>query len=170
MYKVPFLSTVYCDLLLAESKLIPYTVNAEEIPALRTDECVLAETCPQLGRALVELMHGSLAHVLRLVHGCAPVDVGSVHLTRYAANGSFQGVWHNDQDSDQTVVVELDPSTHSGGRTMFMDGPLSTSVAPVLAKGEALVLPGKTTLHAGVPLERGVRNILVYWMETKACE
>jgi hypothetical protein len=107
---------------------------------------------------------------MHLAHGCVPEAVHSVQLTRYAANGSFQGVWHNDQDSDQTVIVELDPSTHTGGRTMLMDGPLCTVEAPVLAQGEALILCGKTTLHAGVPLKAGERNILVYWTETKRSE
>lgn len=166
-YVVPFLDPKHCARILVESSSLPYTSNKMEADELQTAECVLADECPQLGRAAMELMAGALYPVMRLVYGTVPRSAVDVHLTRYAANGGFQGVWHNDNDSDITVVVELNPDSHVGGKTRLMAGPLETVDAPVLAAGEALIFPGKTTLHCGAPLRSGVRDLLVYWMETK---
>ncbi|QHJ82033.1 MAG: hypothetical protein [Bacteriophage sp.] len=167
VYRVPFLAPAFCDMIIAETADWPFTGNEQEPEHLRCPEAVLHEVCPQLGRVVAELHRAALTPLYSLIHGAIPTSVAAAQLTRYTlARNSFGG-WHQDQDSDFTAVVELAPELHTGGGTDLMLAALEVTSVPTLAKGHALLFPGKTTHHRGRPITQGVRDLLVFWTETQ---
>lgn len=170
VYCLPLLSPVFCDALLVESRTFNFQPNAEEAPAYQIPEAVLAETCPQLNRTLVELFRGAAWPMLAMLDARSPAQITSVQLAKYTPLGTAHGNWHHDEDSDQTVVVSLAPELHTGGGTELMLGSAfqrKTLNIPPLPKGHALFFRGKFTLHRGLAVESGERNLLVYWTEAK---
>jgi len=167
VYNIPLLSPMFCDMIRQETSQWPFTGNSQEPEHLRCPEAVLHEVCPQLGRTLWELFRAATAPVYALLHGTAPASPSAVQLTRYTLERNSLGGWHQDEDSDFTAVVELAPELHTGGGTDVMSAPLTVTSVPTLAKGHALLFCGKTTHHRGRPITEGVRDLLVFWTESK---
>lgn len=167
VYNIPLLSPTFCEMIRTETADWPFTGNSQEPEHLRCPEAVLHEVCPQLGRTVWELFRAALGPVYTLIHGTVPTAVAAAQLTRYTLERNSLGGWHQDEDSDFTAVVELAPELHTGGGTDVMSAPLTVTSVPTLAKGHALLFCGKTTHHRGRPITEGVRDLLVYWTETK---
>lgn len=167
VYDIPLLSPTLCDMIRNETAEWPFNGNPQEPEHLRCPEAVLHEVCPQLGRTLWEIFRAATAPVYTLLHGTVPVNPSAVQLTRYTLDRNSLGGWHQDEDSDFTAVVELAPELHTGGGTDVMSAPLTVTSVPTLAKGHALLFCGKTTHHRGRPITEGVRDLLVYWTESK---
>ena len=167
VYDIPLLSPTFCDMIRQETSQWPFTGNSQEPAHLRCPEAVLHEVCPQLGRTVWELFRAALGPVYTLIHGTVPTAVAAAQLTRYTLERNSLGGWHQDEDSDFTAVVELAPELHTGGGADVMSAPLTITSVPTLAKGHALLFCGKTTHHRGRPITEGVRDLLVFWTESK---
>ena len=171
-YAVPFLSPFYCDTLLAElgraeSEGVAYTTNELEERAFQIPEFTTQDQCPTLYRALRELHAGALGAVWHLLTGQHAEKYCSIQFAKYNPRGIAHGNWHHDADSDQTTVVSLAPELYTGGGTDLRLGARSFTHVPKLPKGHALLFNGKATLHRGCRVNTGVRDLLVYWNETK---
>jgi len=162
IYSFPFLSVMFCKQLLTESKYLAYSVNKDEEVPYQIPECVLQNECPPLAATIETLWQSVVPHLSEILFHMEPT-LNSVQLAKYRAGGVTQSHWHRDEDSDVTCVVALS-ETHSGGGTECRPPGISPRVVvPQLATGHALLFLGKTTLHRGLPVTEGERNLLVCW-------
>lgn len=142
--------------------------NAEEGREYQIPEIVMAHhgaLAPHylLARQIGEQILWPLFH---LMYGNPPNVFSSIQLARYSAPSNLGTGWHCDTDSEATCVVSLAPERHQGGGTELMPkGAFAPAeFLPPLPKGHALLFNGRCTLHRGVELDSGERNLLVYWM------
>lgn len=167
-YNVPFLDPTYCDKLLAEAAaMAEYKVNDDEDTPYQIPELVVHEHCSTLATGLQVLFDRVFTAVCKVVYGHASTVLRSVQFAKYTPENTAHGSWHIDMDSDITAVVSLDPAAFDGGGTAIKTGVLSCVEVPPLGKGHALLFHGKTTLHKGLPVTSGVRDLLVFWSELK---
>lgn len=167
-YRVPFLSPEYCDKLLVEAAAIgEYAVNPDEETPYQIPELVVAEHCNNLHVSLSILFGRVFEAVCSVVYGHKPKIMRSIQFAKYTPENTAHGHWHVDEDSDITAVVSLDPAAFEGGGTALKTGVLSCVDVPPLHKGHALLFHGKATLHKGLPVTDGVRDLLVFWSELK---
>lgn len=167
-YCIPFLSPEYCDKLLVEAgAMAEYKVNDEEEQPYQIPELVLAEHCTQLFTCLQVLFDRVFTPCCKILYGHSSSVLRSVQFAKYTPENTAKGNWHVDMDSDITAVVSLDPEAFEGGGTAVRTGAMGTAVIPKLPKGHALLFHGKTTLHKGLAVESGVRDLLVFWSELK---
>jgi len=165
----PILSEEACDYILrfADGMHAHYKVNEEEAIPYQIPELILAEhsvamdmNCKAVGRELIWPL-------FELMFGNRPNHFMSVQLARYQAkDGDILGTgWHNDECSDASCVISLSPERHVGGGTALRCGGACKPaiIVPPLPKGWGLLFAGRTTLHRGLPLTSGQRNLLVYW-------
>lgn len=166
-YTLPFLSPSYVDQLQTEvcAMSTGFTPNALEDKAYQIPELTTQDNCPQLFRVLRELHDAALAPVWMLAQGRVADVYNTIQFAQYNPKGTSHGNWHHDEDSDQTTVVSLNPEQFSGGGTQLRTSAVTYAEVPPLAKGHALLFGGKTTLHRGLNVDAGTRNILVYWCE-----
>lgn len=146
-----------------------FTPNQDEGAEYQVPEIVLSHV-PELREAdelAREIARRVLWPIFHCIYGNPPNTFSSVQLARYAAPSNLGTGWHADTDSEATCVVSLAPDRHVGGGTLLRPrgafGP-AVRLQP-LPKGTALLFNGRTTLHRGVELESGERNLLVYWMK-----
>lgn len=166
-YTLPYLSPAYADALQTEVLAVPtgFTPNDLEDKPYQIPEWTTQDNCPQLFRALRELHDAALAPVWLLIQGKTADLYRSIQFAKYNPKGTSHGNWHHDEDSDQTTVVSLNPEQFSGGGTQLRTSATTYAEVPPLEKGHALLFSGKTTLHRGLNVDAGTRNILVYWCE-----
>lgn len=169
-YTLPFLSPGFVQSLLAELQLVhaEFTPNQLEAKAYQIPEWTTQDQCPQLFRALRELHNAALAPVWMLIQQRVADVYNTIQFAQYNPKGTAHGNWHHDEDSDQTTVVSLNPEQFSGGGTQLRTSATTFAEVPPLEKGHALLFSGKTTLHRGLNVDAGTRNILVYWCEYRA--
>lgn len=169
-YTVPFLSPDFADRLQTEvySMSEGFTPNPLEDKAYQIPEWTTQDNCPQLFRVLRELHDAALAPVWMLIQGRTADVYNTIQFAQYNPKGTAHGNWHHDEDSDQTTVVSLNPEQFSGGGTQLRTSATTYAEVPPLEKGHALLFSGKTTLHRGLNVDAGTRNILVYWCEYRA--
>lgn len=168
IYTMPFLSPEYCDLLLAEARVMAeYEVNdAEDVPFQIPELCV-QEYSIELATCLSKLFHNVYGPVCNILMGVEPEELRTVQFAKYQPHAVGHGNWHVDIDSDITVVVSMNPGEFTGGGTDLRTGPLASIQLDPLPKGHALLFNGKTTLHRGRAVTEGRRDLLVFWSEVK---
>lgn len=171
VYKLPFLSAEYCDLLVAEANAMSDTIghepNQEEEVAYQIPELFLETACPSLFAALAVLKERVLdVYSVLLYANQAPV-IRAIQFARYESGGVEHGNWHHDDDSDLTAVVSLNPEKFSGGGTDIRINAWSYHTIAPLDKGNVLLFNGKHRLHRGRQVHTGVRDLLVFWNERK---
>jgi len=134
-----------------------------QIPEVMLDMYSATNRANLLAREIGKEVLWPLFHVM---YGNPPNHFSSVQLARYSAPDNIGTGWHADTESEASCVVSLAPERHKGGGTLLM--PYGAFGQPYhlgpLPKGSALLFNGRTTLHRGVELEEGERNLLVYWM------
>lgn len=170
-YTIPFLSPEYCDKLVVEARAFEsttgYEPNDEEDPRFQINEFVLQHHCSQLAAGLEVLFTRAIVPVSTVLHSQSDLLLTSIQMARYEPKGVSHGNWHFDDDSDCSVVVSLAPELFTGGGTDLRTGPMSKVHIPPLPKGHALMFHGKTTLHRGCHVDKGERDLLVFWSEYK---
>lgn len=167
-YTPPFLSPEYCDKLLAEAEqLAEYKVNDDEEQPYQIPELVVHEHCTTLATALQVLFDDVFTPICLVLYGYCPKILRSVQFAKYTPDNTAHGNWHADADSDITAVVSLAPELFNGGGTALKTGAIGHTIVDKLPKGHALLFHGKTTLHKGLPVTGGVRDLLVFWSELK---
>lgn len=166
IYSFPFLSVMCCKQLLTEAKFLPYKVNDEEDEPFQIPECVLQNVCHPLALGLERLWLSVVPHLSEILFHIEPKLV-SAQLARYSPDNVAGGNWHRDEDSDVSCVVALSELHTGGGTELRPPGIEPSLIVPQLPTGHALLFLGKTTLHRGLPVTQGERNLLVFWSQQK---
>lgn len=163
VYSFPYLAPAFCRELLDEAGQMNYAVNEDEQVAVQIPELFLREVCPQLYQSLSALFRRYVVPLSRLLLHVEPELVQSVQFAKYAPHNTPQGAWHRDEDSDVTLVVSLSNNHKGGGTEISPPYPAEKFVVDQLPPGYALLFMGRTTLHQGLPVTQGERNLLVFW-------
>lgn len=163
VYSFPYLAPEFCADLLAEAGHMNYAVNEDEQVAVQIPELFLREVCPQLYQSLAALYRRYVVPLVRLLLHVEPELVQSVQFAKYAPHNTPQGAWHRDEDSDVTLVVALSNDHKGGGTEVSPPWPAEKFTVPQLPVGHAMLFMGRTTLHQGLPVTEGERNLLVHW-------
>ncbi len=169
IYVCPIFSEQLCDALLklADAQAPTFTPNPEEPVQAQIPEIVFEERFPELYEQFLVSAAEAVIPLFLFVNGTTATQVNSVQMARYTPENTAHGCWHTDEDSMYTCVVSLGPERHEGGGTSFLpEGPLGRVVElPPLPKGWAAFFNGKVVQHMGMPVTKGVRDLLVFWME-----
>ncbi len=171
VFRLPYLSPEYCDLLIVEAEKmgaeLGYEPNELEEEAYQIPELFLRNLCMPLFNGLDILQERVIHPFSHIMYGQAAKCTRSIQFALYEPNGTSHGNWHHDLDSDITTVVSLNPEGFTGGGTDLRTGPMASIRVDKLDKGHALIFPGKQTLHRGRAVESGKRHLLVHWSEFK---
>ena len=88
------------------------------------------------------------------------VSDGGIQIANYNPRTIQQTSWHHDFSADISVVVPLNTGSYKGGGTEFFN---KGTIQP-LPKGHALMFPSFTHMHRGMPVKKGDRYLLVFWL------
>ena len=87
-------------------------------------------------------------------------DPASIQIANYNIKERDQGNWHHDESADISVVVPLNTGDYTSGGTEFHNhGKLKP-----LPNGHGLIFPSFTHNHRGLPVGKGDRYLLVFWL------
>ena len=165
-YTCPILSPEVCQRMVDLGTEIGFKPNDDEEAAYQIPEIILKDYSIDTHNSLAAVGRELLWPLFHLIHGAAPNHFSSIQLARYEEGDTVATGWHNDTDSECSAVISLAPHLHTGGGTALRPcGALAPAViVPPLPVGHALLFNGRATLHRGLPLVTGQRNLLVYWM------
>lgn len=167
VYSIPFLHPDYCDVLLTEVAAMSFEVNPDENAEVQIPEITLADNCPALHSCLHGLFNNVVNPLTRVLYQLEQTKMSSIQFAQYRPDNTAHGNWHHDRDSDITLVVALS-DFHKGGGTMVKPQGLGEPFeVPQLPVGHAMLFQGSRTLHKGLPVLEGARNLLVFWSELK---
>lgn len=167
IYSFPYLSESFCYSLMLELDCMEYSVNLEEPEEAQIPEVTFATECPSLFDCLHSLWANAGIPLAKVLMGQDPCVLKTIQAARYTPENTPRGHWHNDKDSDVTLVVAL-TDTHTGGGTLVHTGPYSENImVPQLPVGHGMFFNGKAHRHYGMPVTDGERNLLVHWNEIK---
>lgn len=167
VYSIPFLHPDYCDALLTEVAAMSFEVNPDENAEVQIPEITLADNCPALHSCLHGLFNNVVNPLTRVLYQLEQTKMSSIQFAQYRPDNTAHGHWHHDRDSDITLVVALS-DFHKGGGTMVKPQGLGEPFeVPQLPVGHAMLFQGSRTLHKGLPVLEGARNLLVFWSELK---
>lgn len=166
-YSIPFLHPDYCDALLNEVAAMSFAVNDDEAAEVQIPEITLADNCPALHSCLHGLFNNVINPLTRVLYQLEQTKMSSIQFAQYTPENTAHGNWHHDRDSDITLVVAMS-DFHKGGGTMVKPQGLGEPFeVPQLPVGHAMLFQGSRTLHKGLPVTEGARNLLVFWSELK---
>ena len=142
-----------------------FSVNSEEPFEAQIQELVLAEHCKPADYISAALGREVLQPLFFWLMGGSP-EIFHTQIARYTPENTYKTALHLDNDSLYTCVINLGGDYEGGGTKVYADGPLMLPVeVPPLAPGYGLFFKGKCTLHCGLPVTKGARELLVYWCE-----
>ena len=160
VYSVPFYTKKFIDTLLKEIKEMEKTINYEpnlnEDELRRSPEILLNLKCPELMKELMNSLYDMATPIFYSVFGRTFFQ-GTVHVTKY--DSTWKGNWHHDA-GNISFVVPLNTGEYEGGGTQFHDG----GVIEPLPTGHGLFHSSFSTLHKGLPITKGERYLLVFWL------
>jgi hypothetical protein len=163
VYSFPFLREEYIEDLLNEISAMSFEVNAEEDALVQIPEITLADNCRTLHDCLHSLFQYAVKPLAAILYNLEPKFMQSIQFAQYTPENTAEGHWHHDEDSDITLVVAL-TNNHVGGGTMVKPQGLGEAFeVPQLPVGHAMLFQGSRTLHYGLPVTEGARNLLVFW-------
>lgn len=167
VYSIPFLHPDYCDSLLTEVAAMSFEVNPDEEAEVQIPEITMADNCPALHSCLHGLFNNVVNPLTKVLYQLEQTKMSSIQFAQYTPENTARGNWHHDRDSDITLVVALS-DFHKGGGTMVKPQGLGEPFeVPQLPVGHAMLFQGSRTLHKGLPVTEGARNLLVFWSELK---
>lgn len=167
VYSIPFLHPDYIQDLLTEITLMSFEVNPDEEAEVQIPEITLQDTCPSLFQCLYSMFVHVVSPLSKVLYQLEPQFMRSIQFAQYTPEEVAKGHWHHDKDSDITLVVAL-TDHHKGGGTMVKPQGLGEPFeVPQLPVGHAMLFQGSRTLHQGLPVTEGTRNLLVFWSEIK---
>lgn len=167
VYSIPFLSPDYCDSLLTEVAAMSFAVNPDEDAEVQIPEITLSDTCPTLHSCLHGLFNNVVNPLTKVLFQLEQSKMSSIQFAQYTPESTAHGNWHHDRDSDITLVVALSDFHKGGGTAVKPQGLGEPFVVPQLPVGHAMLFQGSRTLHKGLPVTEGARNLLVFWSELK---
>ena len=164
IYRVPLFRRQYCKMLCEEidnmRRVIGFEPNADEDELRQIPEIVLKEHVPELYRNMWHVVQNVLAPIIFSLYQREVNEIASVQIANYNLRDKKQGAWHHDESADISVVIPLNTGDYKGGGTEFHNH----GVLKPLPSGHALIFPGFTNLHRGLPVESGDRYLLVFWL------
>ncbi|WP_087502369.1 hypothetical protein [Pseudomonas sp. SID14000] len=163
VYSIPFLHPEYVDDLLTEIAAMSFEVNADEEAEVQIPEVTLQDRCPSLHAALASLFMHVVGPLAKILYQLDPKFIQSIQFAQYRPQEVAKGHWHHDQDSDITLVVALSDDHKGGGTMVKPQGFGEPFEVPQLPLGHAMLFQGSRTLHYGMPVTEGARNLLVFW-------
>jgi hypothetical protein len=168
VYKVPLFRRQFCKMLVEEIELmkkeIPFEPNDQEDELRQIPEIVLREHVPELYRSMWFVVQNVLNPIFWALYQRNCSDIASIQIANYNIKDKQQGAWHHDESSDMSVVVPLNTGEYEGGGTEFHGlGKLSP-----LPTGHALIFPSFTKMHRGLPVVKGDRFLLVFWLHNRS--
>lgn len=167
IYSFPYLSEAFCKDLMLELDCMEYSVNEEEPVEAQIPEVTFLTECRPLFDCLYSLWANAGIPLAKVLMGQDPSVIKTIQAAQYTTENTPRGHWHNDKDSDVTLVVAL-TATHEGGGTLVHTGPFTENiVVPQLPVGHGMFFNGKAHRHYGMPVTAGERNLLVHWSEVK---
>lgn len=142
-----------------------FSVNDEEEKSAQIQELVLAEHCKSADYISAALGREVLKPLFFWLMGGDP-EIFHTQLARYTPENTYKTSLHLDNDSLYTCVINLGGDYEGGGTKIYADGPMMPPVEiPPLSPGYGVFFHGKCTLHCGLPVTKGARELLVYWCE-----
>ena len=164
-YSLPWLHKDVRQRLIALSGREAYSVNTEEEVDAQIPELTLQDNHPEVYEQLAEAFFGDIEPIIQALLGHELESIESIQLAVYEATGGVnKGTPHTDEDSDITVTVALNDDYEGGGLELHTGGYKSEVVTmPKLKAGTAAIFKGRMTVHNGLPVTQGQRNLLVFW-------
>ena len=167
VYRAPLLRRTYCKMLMEEvremQKLGMFETNPNEDRLRQIPEITLHDMVPELYRTMWHIVQNVLNPIFFYAFQRDCAEISSIQLANYNVKDKKQGAWHHDESSDMSVVVPLNTGEYEGGGTEFHGlGKLSP-----LPTGHALIFPSFTKMHRGLPVVKGDRFLLVFWLHNR---
>tara|TARA_R100000750_G_C2332003_1_gene90516 strand:- start:234 stop:938 length:705 start_codon:yes stop_codon:yes gene_type:complete len=164
IYSIPLFTQEFCDTLLDEienmKRHLDFTPNEEEDPLRQIPEIILHEKCPELFNSMLGVVFNVMNPVFMSIWQRYCSSANTIQIANYNIKDKKQGAWHHDQTADISMVVPLNTNTYKGGGTEFHQ----RTTVPPLPSGHALFFPSFTHMHRGLPVEKGDRYLLVFWL------
>lgn len=158
----PLFNPLICDLFIAYLKGKDMLVNSREHEGYQIPEYVTKTRDGELFNNLLEFAKYALFPLFGLMWTKYPDRVETIQFAQYS-DRKAETTWHNDTYSDMTAVVNLAPELYEGGGTDIRTSLLTYDNVPSIPKGHVLIFSGSMSLHRGAQVEKGVRNLLVFW-------
>jgi hypothetical protein len=156
VHRVPLLRRQYCKMLVEEIREMQkaglFETNPNEDVLRQIPEITLHDMVPELYRTMWFIVQNVLN------------PISSIQLANYNVKDKKQGAWHHDESSDMSVVVPLNTGEYEGGGTEFH----GLGTLKPLPTGHALIFPSFTKLHRGLPVHKGDRFLLVFWLHNRS--
>lgn len=165
VFRIPVLSEEACELVGRLYETYKAEPNPDEDPEYRINEILIKEENRLLDDVFTGIYAAVVIPVQILMFGIYSPVIESIQLGTYVSDGSSTSSvgYHTDQDSEHTVVIELDGTTAERGASFSIFPGIELGIGNT---GYATLFTGKTTMHRSHPISEGVRQILVYWTNT----
>lgn len=164
VYSMPLFTEEFCTMMLDEIKnmeeVFGFDVNPTEDKLRQIPEITLHDRCPDLFNNMWSVVLNYMNPVFMSIWQRYISRPGSIQLANYNLADKNQGAWHHDTSADISVVVPLNTGDYTGGGTEFHG---RGTVEP-LPSGHALFFPSFSHLHRGLPVKKGDRYLLVFWL------
>lgn len=166
VYSFPFLSKSMCKSLLKKASSYTYETNSKELSEYQMPEVVLSDKDLATYEILLDIFNTNILDISDVMYMSRSTKIRSIQMAKYSPEDISEGNWHKDMDSDITLVVALNDDYVGGGTLIKPYGLAEEVIIPKLSVGTALLFRGKHFMHKGVNVEKGTRNILVFWTES----
>jgi len=168
VHRVPLLRRQYCKMLVEEIREMQkaglFETNPSEDVLRQIPEITLHDMVPELYRTMWFIVQNVLNPIFFSLYQRDCAEVSSIQLANYNVKDKKQGAWHHDESSDMSVVVPLNTGEYEGGGTEFH----GLGTLKPLPTGHALIFPSFTKLHRGLPVHKGDRFLLVFWLHNRS--
>ena len=168
VYTMPIFRRSWCKMMCEEiehmKKEFGFESNSSEDDLRQIPEIVLREKCPELYTNMWFVVRNVIDPIIMSIWQRSCPDPASIQIANYNLAETEMGHWHHDESSDISVVVPLNTGSYTGGGTEFHNfGKLKP-----LPNGHGLIFPSFTHNHRGLPVSKGDRDLLVFWLYNKS--
>jgi len=168
VYTMPIFRRSWCKMMCEEiehmKKEFGFESNSSEDDMRQIPEIILKERCPELYTNMWFVVRNVIDPIIMSLWQRSCPDPASIQIANYNLAETEMGHWHHDESSDISVVVPLNTGSYTGGGTEFHNfGKLKP-----LPNGHGLIFPSFTHNHRGLPVSKGDRYLLVFWLYNKS--
>ena len=168
VYTMPIFRRSWCKMMCEEiehmKKEFGFESNSSEDDLRQIPEIVLREKCPELYTNMWFVVRNVIDPIIMSIWQRSCPDPASIQIANYNLAETGMGHWHHDDSADISVVVPLNTGSYTGGGTEFHNfGKLKP-----LPSGHGLIFPSFTHNHQGLPVSKGDRYLLVFWLYDKS--
>ena len=168
VYTMPIFRRSWCKMMCEEiehmKKEFGFESNLSEDDLRQIPEIVLKERCPELYTNMWFVVRNVIDPIIMSIWQRSCPDPASIQIANYNLGETGMGHWHHDDSADISVVVPLNTGSYIGGGTEFHNhGKLKP-----LPNGHGLIFPSFTHNHRGLPVSKGDRYLLVFWLYDKS--